>query len=208
MRKSQSGFGAAGIFLIIFIIGISAFAYYRVQQADDQIAESIKITSFDECVAAGNPVMESYPEQCAADGGTFVNPNQTIAKPQPLDPYETKIGEIAFADLPEGLRSAIKTRLQSICSQEELSNSDTLYTYAVANKSEYVEEKYAVTSQTCGSGASAALYAVKDGSWQYVATTQDQWPCDKLVEFSIPDSFIDQCLDEVGEPPISNPVSS
>ena len=31
------------------------------------------ITSFDECVAAGNPVMESYPEQCRADGKTFVN---------------------------------------------------------------------------------------------------------------------------------------
>ncbi len=28
-----------------------------------------KIASFDECVAAGNPVMESYPRQCAAPGG-------------------------------------------------------------------------------------------------------------------------------------------
>ncbi len=30
------------------------------------------INSFDECVAAGNPVMESYPRQCRADGKTFV----------------------------------------------------------------------------------------------------------------------------------------
>jgi len=29
------------------------------------------INSFDECVAAGNPVMESYPRQCRADGKTF-----------------------------------------------------------------------------------------------------------------------------------------
>lgn len=29
-------------------------------------------TSFEECVAAGNPVMESYPRQCRADGQTFV----------------------------------------------------------------------------------------------------------------------------------------
>lgn len=31
-----------------------------------------QITSFEECVDAGNPVMESYPRQCAANGQTFV----------------------------------------------------------------------------------------------------------------------------------------
>jgi uncharacterized protein YceK len=31
-----------------------------------------QITNFEECVAAGNPVMESYPRQCRADGQTFV----------------------------------------------------------------------------------------------------------------------------------------
>lgn len=30
------------------------------------------ITSFEECVEAGNPVMESYPRQCRAGGETFV----------------------------------------------------------------------------------------------------------------------------------------
>jgi len=30
------------------------------------------ITTFEECVAAGNPVMESYPRQCRAQGQTFV----------------------------------------------------------------------------------------------------------------------------------------
>jgi hypothetical protein len=33
---------------------------------------SQKITNFEECVNAGNPVMESYPRQCKADGNTFV----------------------------------------------------------------------------------------------------------------------------------------
>lgn len=31
-----------------------------------------EITSFDECVGAGNPVMESYPRQCSSGGQTFV----------------------------------------------------------------------------------------------------------------------------------------
>ncbi len=30
------------------------------------------VTDFDSCVAAGNPVMESYPRQCAAGGQTYV----------------------------------------------------------------------------------------------------------------------------------------
>ena len=31
-----------------------------------------EISSFDECVAAGYPVMESFPRQCSAGGKTFV----------------------------------------------------------------------------------------------------------------------------------------
>jgi hypothetical protein len=42
-----------------------------------------KITTFEECVAAGNPVMESYPRQCRAEGKTFVEviaPASTIVQ--------------------------------------------------------------------------------------------------------------------------------
>jgi hypothetical protein len=59
----------------------------------------VNISSFEDCVAAGNPVMESYPRQCAAGGQTFVEdignelemadvvqitnprPNQTVSSP-------------------------------------------------------------------------------------------------------------------------------
>lgn len=34
------------------------------------------INSFEDCAKAGNPVMESYPEQCRAGEQTFVNPDQ------------------------------------------------------------------------------------------------------------------------------------
>lgn len=37
------------------------------------------VSNFDECVAAGNPVMESYPEQCMTrDGRNFVNEKQVV----------------------------------------------------------------------------------------------------------------------------------
>lgn len=35
-------------------------------------SSDITVSSFEDCVAAGNPVMESWPRQCAADGQTFV----------------------------------------------------------------------------------------------------------------------------------------
>ena len=37
-----------------------------------ETSEDKKITSFEECVAAGNPIMESYPRQCRANGQLFV----------------------------------------------------------------------------------------------------------------------------------------
>ena len=46
-----------------------------VETPDEETEEpsDITITNFDECVAAGNPVMESYPRQCIdSDGQTFV----------------------------------------------------------------------------------------------------------------------------------------
>jgi hypothetical protein len=39
-----------------------------------------EIASFEDCAAAGNPVMESYPRQCRADGKTFV---EDVAPPAP-----------------------------------------------------------------------------------------------------------------------------
>lgn len=40
----------------------------------------IKITNFEECAAAGNPVMESYPKQCRADGELFVEEIETACE--------------------------------------------------------------------------------------------------------------------------------
>ncbi|MFH1276743.1 MAG: hypothetical protein ABIH82_06550 [Candidatus Woesearchaeota archaeon] len=36
------------------------------------VACNPKITSFDECVEAGNAIAESYPRQCQANGITYV----------------------------------------------------------------------------------------------------------------------------------------
>jgi hypothetical protein len=60
------------IMIALFAISLS-IAWYRNHQPKP-------INSFAECAAAGNPIMESYPERCAANGKTFTNPDQAITQ--------------------------------------------------------------------------------------------------------------------------------
>jgi hypothetical protein len=57
----------AGIFVITLVIVISSL----YKRSKENSAATGIITNFEECVAAGNPVMESYPRQCSARGLTF-----------------------------------------------------------------------------------------------------------------------------------------
>ncbi len=55
---------------ILFLIFV-AIGALRCSQSEEKREQ--KITNFEECASAGNPVMESYPRRCAApDGKTFV----------------------------------------------------------------------------------------------------------------------------------------
>lgn len=79
--KSESGYSvfivvAAGFVLAVMAVTIALLA----DREDNQITQPVN--SFDECVAAGNPVAQSYPEQCHADGKSFSNPRQ-MAPPAP-----------------------------------------------------------------------------------------------------------------------------
>jgi glyoxylase-like metal-dependent hydrolase (beta-lactamase superfamily II) len=55
------------------------------QVPPEETEEEPVITNFKECAAAGNPVMESYPRQCTADGQTFV---EEIEMQEPLGVFE------------------------------------------------------------------------------------------------------------------------
>ncbi len=53
--------------IAIVVVGIVIIAGILVM-----LQKSPEITSFEECAAAGNPIMKSYPRQCSANGQTFV----------------------------------------------------------------------------------------------------------------------------------------
>lgn len=62
------------LFVTLLVVSVAGFLLYRRSgnNESDQNKET-PITSFAECVAAGNPVQESSPEQCSANGKTFKN---------------------------------------------------------------------------------------------------------------------------------------
>jgi hypothetical protein len=75
MRLNKRGFSAVELlicFVLVGAIGATGWSLYSRQKADKK-NENASISSFEECKAAGNPIMESYPEQCSANGQTFTN---------------------------------------------------------------------------------------------------------------------------------------
>jgi len=71
MQKIQKPTKKSMIIVIAVAVLLLAGTFAWIQK-DSKKA----IDSFDACVAAGNQIMTSYPEQCAADGKTFTNPRQ------------------------------------------------------------------------------------------------------------------------------------
>jgi|SRR3989344_885942 len=62
-----------GIAIVLIIIGALLLSFSTNRERDQLLA----INNFDDCKAAGYPIMESYPEQCATpDGRSFVNEAQ------------------------------------------------------------------------------------------------------------------------------------
>lgn len=57
------------ITIIILLVALLGWKLYS-DKTNSNLQPS-QINSFDECVAAGNAIMESYPEQCAANGKIF-----------------------------------------------------------------------------------------------------------------------------------------
>lgn len=53
---------------MVVVGGLGLWQFFGVNNA----SESVEVTNFEECVEAGNPVMESYPRQCRHRDTTYV----------------------------------------------------------------------------------------------------------------------------------------
>ena len=70
------------VWLIVIAIILAVVASVLLMISSFGARHQAAISSFDECAAAGNPIQETYPEQCrTADGRTFTNTHQTALTP-------------------------------------------------------------------------------------------------------------------------------
>lgn len=83
-----------GIVLGVIVVGgVAAALWWNFAQRNS----TSTINSYEECVAAGNPIMESYPEQCAANGKTFV---RDISGDVKANEYTSEKGVKILIDMP------------------------------------------------------------------------------------------------------------
>lgn len=83
---------------------------------------AIEISSFDDCVAAGYPVMESLPEQCATDDGrTFTNTDS----PLPVE-NSIAVGEPYGESAPPSDDAAAIAAARSRAAQELGTNQESI----------------------------------------------------------------------------------
>lgn|GEM_PF-3360922 len=110
MRNRQKNYGFTVVegFLLLVIAGLIGLVGWYVWNARQE-NQNASIISFDDCVAAGNPVMESYPEQCATNGRTFTN-----TRNQQNSGDTVVIGNVTFknaSNFSEALRNEIITKV-------------------------------------------------------------------------------------------------
>ena len=62
------------LIIALIVIVLAVLGVIMLRNDDENDEDVANITSYQECVDAGYPIMESFPEQCAVPGGdTFVN---------------------------------------------------------------------------------------------------------------------------------------
>ncbi len=180
----------------IAVIAVGAYGWH-ISNKNEEARNSI--SSFAECAAAGHPIMESYPEQCAANGQSWSNPNQTApGAPESTQPQSGST---------ETDEAAILTSLISYCTANGAADIEAITTVVKANMQDpnlYLKEGgYARIAATCGdTGFRAFLLKTEDPGnlWKLIGMTQeDTLACTALDGLGFPAGIASQCYDQNGD---------
>jgi Tfp pilus assembly protein PilE len=101
---TQKGFTLVEGLLIVLILSVVGFAGYTVwnNQKDDET----EITNYQQCVDAGNPIMESFPPMCSANGQTFTEninqPELDIEENEQIEEVSTETDELVEYTYAQG----------------------------------------------------------------------------------------------------------
>lgn len=129
------------------------------------------ITSFQECVDAGNPVMESYPRQCRTeDGQLFVEEVGGVIGGQQESQSSSSV--ITYNDV-----------LRVTAPEENAVVSSPVLVEGEARGQWYFEATFPVLLEDADGNVLVESYATADGDWM----TEDYVPFSAELEGDIPD---------------------
>lgn len=220
MIRNQKGFAAVEVLLVLLVVGLTGgigwYVFQRQSSSASQDAQ-VKVTNFEECVAAGNPVLESSPEQCVANGQRFTNENNSSVGEHIMDLGDKGVELIQVSDvdkLPDAVPQSFRQYITKKLQQRIPSENGCIEVYSVKIVSEVnirgnvgAADSDGNSFEGCGGGASMYWY-LTDGGWRELAI-QMMPSCKQLSETLIYKEFIPECFaDESGAEMKENPNGS
>lgn len=214
---NKKGFSLAEVLIIVVAVGALAGAgtvVYKNQQNDSKTSSNTQqITNFDECVAAGNPIAESYPEQCSANGQTFVNEVEeknlendfiTVLPEDERVKLEKPSDVDNLPDVtPESFKSYIRSKLIANKPDNGCYSTYSVDRISAVNISGGVGQTDK-DGEYCG-GATMFWY-LQDKQWKE-NPTQSMQSCEEIEQTTIYEEFIEICYSS-NDKIISNPNGS
>jgi hypothetical protein len=111
MKKNK--LAVLGFFMIIIISSAIYQLFLSDNAQKDRQSTNIgikQVSNFEECIAAGNPAMESYPRQCRHEGRTFIESQSAV---------EGKLGAIDCKEEERNVDACIEI-YQPVCGQMQV----------------------------------------------------------------------------------------
>lgn len=205
MKTNEKGFGTLEIVLILVIVGIIGgigwFTYSSQksvtktlsntsQGAGDAKKSDVIVKNFEDCVKAGNPVQESFPETCTAkDGQSFAKVDPNPSSPSKLS--ESERLEIAGLIADDCIAKHAQTPDAELWTKQQTID----FVLARDDKLFRSDGKFAYVSAACaeGPGGGFAVYLKKDPAWKLLFRTQDYPGCEYVDGASV--AVVPQCYD-------------
>lgn len=109
---------------IIFLIFAIAISYILITSKENKEVEENKVivSSFEECVLAGNPIMESYPRQCMDGDNLFIEEveNEIIDEEENNEVEDNTELDENINEKEELLRSYLDKNISEISPEKEV----------------------------------------------------------------------------------------
>lgn len=155
----------------VIVLGLAGWFWYQMTQNEEESGAVEHISSFEECVAAGYPVMESQPRQCRTpEGELFVEEAEF-----PADSGEEESPEEYTSDKGETVVMEAPLANDNISSPLKISGEVRgTWSFEADFPIELRNEEGQVFAQTIGTVI---------GDWM----TEDYVPFKATLEFTVPD---------------------